>query len=315
VVIPTYQRAHLLPALMENLAAQTLASDRFEVVVVDNCSTDDTSDVVTSLASTVPFRLRLARTEVNHGPAAARNLGWRTADAPLIAFIDDDVAPMEGWLEAGLRALNDEPQVGVMQGRTRVPKEMQRQRHDYGPPNWELFHAIECPTPYFEACNIFFRRDALEATGGFNEHIGWWGEDTAAGWEAVRAGWARGFAFDAMATHPIERRGWRWFMQNGMRESNIVRLAREYPEFRESAFWRPWAYRKEDAAFKTAVVGALLALRFRPALLLVLPYLWLQHPSIRQRSFARLCVQIPLVDAARSVGQIRGAIVYRIFVI
>jgi GT2 family glycosyltransferase len=242
-------------------------------------------------------------------------MGWKIAVAPLLAFLDDDVTPTTKWLETGLAAFEGMPTIGVIQGRTRVPAEEDHKKHRYGPPDWELYHIIESPTPYFEACNIFFRREVMEQTGGFDESIGWWGEDTAAGWKALEAGWQRGFAFGAMVSHPAERRGWRWFVRNGMLERNVIRLAVEYPGFRASAFWRPWAYRKEDAAFKIAVVAAIVGLRFRPALFFVLPYLLLQRPSIRHLNFIRLCWQIPLVDAARSVGQIRGALAYRVLVI
>jgi glycosyltransferase involved in cell wall biosynthesis len=94
-----------------------LASDRFEVVVVDDCST--TTDIVAlveDLATKVPFRLRAARTPVNDGPAAARNIGWKIASAPFVAFLDDDCIPDPKWLEAGLEALTSQPRVGVIQG-------------------------------------------------------------------------------------------------------------------------------------------------------------------------------------------------------
>ena len=315
VVIPTHQRAERLSILLNRLRSQRLNADLFEVIVVDDCSTDDTEDVFHDLAPSLPFRARLARTPSQQGPAGARNQGWRMAAAPLLAFIDDDVNPAPGWLEAGLAALLSQPGVGVLQGLTRMPPEDVPLKARYGPPEWDHFHAIESATPFFQACNIFFRREALEQTGGFDEEIGWWGEDTAAGWKTLAAGWDRAFAHDAMVSHPVERRGWRWFMRNGALEYNIIQLGAEYPEFRASAFWRPWAYRKEDAAFKVALVGVVLGLRFRPALVLALPYIWWQRPSIRHLNFFRLCWQIPLVDGARSIGQVRAAIDYRVLVI
>jgi len=314
-VIPTYRRSGDLAAVLKSLSTQDLDPGRFEVVVVDDCSPDDTAEVFGSLAATLPYRSRMVRTPRQGGPAGARNLGWRMATAPLLAFLDDDVTPTPGWLAAGLAALDAQPTVGVLQGCTRVPPEDNDPPPRYGPPDWKHYHAIEGPTPFFQSCNIFYRRQVLEETGGFDESIAWWGEDTAAGWKTLRAGWDRGYSAEAIVTHPVELRGWRWFVRHGVLECTMIRLGAEFPDFRAAAFWRPWAYRKSDAAFKVAVLGVVVGLRFRPALVLALPYLWWQRPSMRHLNFFRLCWQIPLVDAARSAGHIRGAIAYRIFVI
>jgi glycosyltransferase involved in cell wall biosynthesis len=315
VVIPTHGRPGLLPGLFERLRAQTMAPERFEVVVVNDCSPDDTSEVLGVLAAAAPFHVEVTRTLAQGGPAVARNVGWRSARAPLVAFIDDDVTPVPGWLEAAVTAFGTQRKAGVMQGTTRVPPENEAVRARWGPPDWDHYHSIEGPTAYFQGCNIFFRREVLEKTGGFDEDIGWWGEDTAAGWKALEAGWERGFCADAMVFHSVERRGWAWFVRHGVLEANMVRLAVEYPGFRQMAFHRWWSLRREDSAFKVAVLGALLGLRFRPALLLALPYLWWQRPSVRHLNFFRLCWQVPAVDAARSYGQIRGALAYRTIVI
>jgi glycosyltransferase involved in cell wall biosynthesis len=315
VVIPTYNRSARIVALLETLRQQTLAPERFEVVVVDNCSTDDTSAAIGTLDPTLPFRVLVHRTPVNKGPAPARNLGWRTASAPLLAFLDDDCTPAPGWLEAGLAALGDQPAAGVIQGRTHVPDEVDVNQVAYGPPDWEVLHAINGPTPQFETCNIFYRREVMEKIGGFDEGIGWWGEDTAAGWRALQAGWEGGFAFWAEVTHPVEQRGWGWFIRNGLNERNLIGLAVELPAYRAAAFWRPWAYRKEEAALVAAVVGAAVGLRFRPALLLALPYLWWRRPSVRHLSFFRLCFQIPILDAARISAHLRGSVEQRTLVL
>jgi glycosyltransferase involved in cell wall biosynthesis len=310
VVIPTYQRANRLPPLLESLAAQTLEPDRFEVLVADNGSADNTSDLLKELATTLPFELRVVRIEVNRGPAPARNLGWRSARAPFIAFLDDDCTPAPHWLEAALAAFADRPRAGVIQGRTRAPEGIEIGEL----PPWYIWQVIEAETPIFEACNIFYRRSALEVTGGFDEDIGWWGEDTAAGWRVLDAGWERGFSAEAVATHVVEPRGVRWHLRNGLKERNMIRLAAAFPAFRREAFWRSWAFRREDAAFVLAVAGLVGALRFRPAILLALPYLRWRRPSLR-RGFVRLALEIVAVDAARCAGQVSGALSYRILVI
>jgi glycosyltransferase involved in cell wall biosynthesis len=314
VVIATYNRAERLRPLLLELSRQSLPPGEFEVVVVDNCSDDNTGETLRTLVPVLPYHLELAATPSNHGPAAARNLGWKLARSPLLAFLDDDVLPRPEWLEAGLAALLRNPRAGVIQGRTTVPDGVDLGQCSYGPPRWDLFHVIDAPTAHFEACNIFFRKEVMEATGGFDEVIGWWGEDTAAGWRALEAGWERDFAIDAVVTHPVEQRGWSWFMRNGLRERNFVQLGVDHPGFR-AAFWRPWSFRREDAAFVAALVGALAALRFRPALLIALPYLWWRRPSVRHLSFIRLCVQIPAVDGARVVGHLRGSLDSRTLVL
>jgi len=315
VVIPTYRRADLIGNLLTTLMQQTLPMDAFEVIVVDDCSDDDTSELVRELIPSLPFAVQLARTERNGGPAVARNLGWRLARASLLAFADDDVTPRPGWLEAGVAALEANPSVGVLQGRTLLPPETDLTAVHYGPPNWDVVHLIERPTPQFEACNIFYRRQALESTGGFDEVLAWWGEDTVAAWRSLEAGWERAFAPEAEVTHPMARRGWAWFVRNGFDERNMVTVGARHPGFRREAFWRPWAFRKEDAAFALALAAALGAVWFLPSLVLVAPYLWFRRPSMRHLSFFRLCVQIPVVDAARLIGHLRGSVANRVFVL
>jgi GT2 family glycosyltransferase/glycosyltransferase involved in cell wall biosynthesis len=88
VVIPTYNRAGLLRASLESLIDQTLDQDRYEVIVVDDGSTDTTGELCESLASKLPLRyLRLAE---NSGISAAKNLGLFSAQADIVLFFDDD---------------------------------------------------------------------------------------------------------------------------------------------------------------------------------------------------------------------------------
>ena len=64
-----------------------------------------------------------------------------------------------------------------------------------------------------------------------------------------------------------------------------------------------------------ALIGVAASPRFRPALLLALPYIWWRVPPIGHPRFVRLCLEIPVVDAARTMGHLRGAVAHRVLVI
>src|SRR5437773_12263875 len=101
VVVATRRRPRQLTRLMAALDAQE-GVDPFEVVVVDDASDDETPAVVRDLAVTALHPVKILRTETSQGPGPARNLGWRAADAPLVAFTDDDCIPHTGWLRASI---------------------------------------------------------------------------------------------------------------------------------------------------------------------------------------------------------------------
>jgi glycosyltransferase involved in cell wall biosynthesis len=106
VIVPTHGRPQALERCVRALARQTLAHDRFDVVVVadgDGTGVEQALEAVrTSLSLTV---LRQERA----GPAAARNLGASRARSDLLAFTDDDCIPDPGWLEALAGAVERQP--------------------------------------------------------------------------------------------------------------------------------------------------------------------------------------------------------------
>ena len=87
VIIPTYNRKDLLRETIDSLVQQSYPSDRFEVIVVDDGSTDGTSAIAEQV---FPFILRYFR-QSNQGDAAARNLGARQSQADFLVFLDDDI--------------------------------------------------------------------------------------------------------------------------------------------------------------------------------------------------------------------------------
>ena len=308
VVVPTFRRPHLLERMVAALEAQTLPPHCFDVIIVDNASPDDTTERLRALALSTPLRLRHL-VEPRPGPAATRNTGWRASTAPLLAFVDDDCVPQPGWLAAGLQALTADPDLGVVQGCTRKPEGGQLG-------DWTLWRQITEPTPWFEGCNIFYRRAALEAAGGFDEEIRYYTEDTSLGWSVVAHGWRRGYAEGAVALHDVEERGLGYHLRTGLLERNVARMAKRHPAFRDEAFWRPYAFRCEGATFALALAGVLVARR-SPLVgaTLVLPYVRIRLPPAGHPRRGRFFLERVLVDAAQFAGMRWGSLQHRVLVV
>lgn len=276
VVVPTFGRPKLLTRLVAALEAQTLDRARFEVVIVDDCSPHpETAEVLAEIAATTPLDLRVMRSPENRGPAAARNLGWRSTTSPLVAFTDDDCVPHPDWLRQALASAQATPDLAILQGATLRPPGP----YPYGPHT--VYRETVAPSPYFEGSNLVFPRAVLERTGGFDEVMGWYGEDTAAGWAALEGGGAWVFDETCVVTHDIEERPWRWLLMMAWREGRLVDVAARHPRFRAEALWRPWAHRPWNAAVALGVLGTVAALRWRVGLLAWVPWLVLRRPPVR----------------------------------
>lgn len=269
VVVSTHNRAPLLPRLVRALEAQQDV-DSYDVVLVDNSSTDSTSEVLDGLARTSSVRLRPLSTVSDRGPAAARNLGWRSSDSAIIAFTDDDCVPDRRWLRNGLDTLEAEPLVGIVQGRTEPA-------HGYPLSYGVATRAIGGLTPFFEGCNLFVRRPALEDTGGFDEEIGFSFEDSALGWAVKEAGFEAAFCEGALVQHDVRYPPLCSHLRRTWLECHKVDVVARHPSARAALFWRYFS-RPEDPALVLAAAGTLMSRRWPPALVGLLPYAWLRRP-------------------------------------
>jgi glycosyltransferase involved in cell wall biosynthesis len=106
VVVPTHNRRQVLPRAIASVLAQDKPD--FELIIVDDCSADDTPDYLASLQDP---RIRSLRSERNVGCAAARNLGLEAARAEIVAFLDDDDVYLQHRLAAPLAVFARQPQV------------------------------------------------------------------------------------------------------------------------------------------------------------------------------------------------------------
>jgi glucosyl-dolichyl phosphate glucuronosyltransferase len=114
VVIPTFNRAAGVERLLDDLVHQS-TSRPYEVIVVDNASTDDTSSIVRRIASAHPL-VRYA-CERARGASHARNRGIALANGPIVAFVDDDIRVAPDWIDALCRAFEGDPSLDCVGGR------------------------------------------------------------------------------------------------------------------------------------------------------------------------------------------------------
>ena len=128
VVVPTYNRSALLQRALLSLFSQRADGLNFEIIVIDNNSSDDTPDVVAAMQAKSPVTLRYVR-ETRQGNAYARNAGIDAAQAPIIAFLDDDVVADENWVQTIKTIFDRDPQIAFVGGRV-LPL------WDTEPPSW-----------------------------------------------------------------------------------------------------------------------------------------------------------------------------------
>jgi GT2 family glycosyltransferase len=166
----------------------------FELVVVDDGSTDGTGEV---LAAENRLPLRALRRETPVGPAAARNQGWRS-HAPLVAFTDDDCVPTPSWLRALVAATRADEDV-VAQGAVQPdPAEADRE----GPYSRTL--RVARGNAWFPTANMLYPRAVLERLDGFDEDgFPVAGEDTDLAWRAHEDGARHVFVPDALVHHTV----------------------------------------------------------------------------------------------------------------
>lgn len=113
IIIPAYNSAHFLAEALESVAAQTFTD--WQIVLVDDGSTDNTPEVVAPFQQRFGEKLRYIRQE-NRGVSAARNRGIRSATSEFVAFLDADDIWLPRRLEYSLSTLEDRPTAGLCYG-------------------------------------------------------------------------------------------------------------------------------------------------------------------------------------------------------
>ena len=166
VVITTYNRSRLLPRAIES--ARNAGSD-LEVVVVDDCSSDDTAEVCAQIPN-----IRYVRLTANRGLANARNVGIAESSSEFIAFLDDDDLRLPGSLDKQLRAIGGDQRIAMCYGqaligdaRRQLPTgEIYPLSCPHGDIFWDLLENNFIPVPA-----VLARKSSLVDAGCFNTDL------------------------------------------------------------------------------------------------------------------------------------------------
>lgn len=250
VIIPTHGRPASLRRCLEALRAQDWPADRYAIHVVHNWSDDGTEAVVAKATAAGPVAVRYTRRQ-GRGPAPSRHHGGMSAEGDILAFIDDDCEATPGWIAAGVAGFG--PGVGLVQGCT-VPNPAHA-RHLL-----EKTVNVPGPSPFFETCNIFYRREAFCAAGGFEGPFAdlFYGEDTDLGRRVLKSGWRAAFAEGALVHHDITRQPLRKWLMECWHLRNIPLLMKLWPEMRRD-LWLGLFLNRQTAAFDLGLLGLVLA--------------------------------------------------------
>jgi len=178
-VICTLNRAAYLAKAMESLVNQTYPKEYYEIIVVDNGSTDNTREVVEQFS-------QLARIRYIHEPikglSRARNTGWQAASGKYVAYLDDDAIACPHWLDKMMEAFETaEPRPASVGGKAVPLWESERPAWledrmlgAYAIVDWGKQARFFKPLSpeHHVGCNIAYTRTVLQECGGFNVNLG-----------------------------------------------------------------------------------------------------------------------------------------------
>ncbi|HLX18949.1 MAG TPA: glycosyltransferase [Gaiellaceae bacterium] len=199
VIVTARNEERRLPLLLEMLRRQTLPRDEFELIVVDDGSTDATATLAAAESGAVVVRA------LNHvGLAAGRNLGVRAARAPILAFTDADCLPSPDWLELGVSRFAAEP-IDILAGGITIVIE-RTTGSALVDAAWHLDQERYVERGFAAGANLWLQRRLVEELRGFDERLGPYGEEEEFCQRATRNGARIVYAPEVQVDHPARDR-------------------------------------------------------------------------------------------------------------
>jgi O-antigen biosynthesis protein len=238
VIVCSHNGEHTLPDCLEGLL--DLEYLDFEVIVVDDGSTDSTADIVRE------YGFRLIKTE-NLGLSNARNIGMRAASGEIIAYLDDDARPDPHWLAYLAATFLSTEHAGVGGPNITHPSDgLIAECVGMAPGNPTHVLLSDREAEHIPGCNMAFRKASLEEIGAFDTRFRVAGDDVDICWRLRQRGWSLGFSPAAVVWHH-RRNSIRayWKQQRGYGKAEAL-LKEKWPEKYNSVGHPVWTGRIYD---------------------------------------------------------------------
>jgi glycosyltransferase involved in cell wall biosynthesis len=172
VIVPSYNAARFLPASLDSVIAQTY--EDWEIIVVDDGSSDDTADVLACYQSRLKDKLRCIR-KANGGPSAARNAGIRVAQGEIVALLDADDIWLPSRLSRSVEELDRDPEVGLVHARVaRISVQGVVINEPFADSKYlagRIAPYIYTRRAHIMCVTVTFRRCAVDADDAFDERL------------------------------------------------------------------------------------------------------------------------------------------------
>jgi glycosyltransferase involved in cell wall biosynthesis len=316
VVMLTKNRKEMLGKCLDSLFRQRYTD--FEIIVVDDSSTDGTVEMVKELAGRHANLTFLQRSGV--GLANGRNTGVLASRGRVIAFIDDDCVAHEDWLKNGLEALENE-KADIVRGAVVLP-------------DGSLFRDMNKDLMLFATANIMYKRKVFDEIGLFDEKFVYCAEDRDFGWRAVSRGFRLTASPEAVCYHPFHYNtflgGLKYFIRTArFRSVNRVLLYKKHKEYRSELVWGIF-YKKWHMITTALIIGVILSLINlftikRPLIYEISAGIFLAtylacrvFVDVNMLKYPKRMLALPyflLMDSVETFYTVKGAIKYRYFIL
>lgn len=177
VIIPTYNRKDILKRCLTALFNQTYPQNMYEIIVVDDGSTDGTERMIKTMINDSPCELRYFKQE-NKGPAAARNVGIKNANGKIVLFIGDDVVAKNSFIEEHMKFHKEHKGKIAVLGFTTWPPDLKvtlfmdfimERGWQFGYSSIEDYENV--PYHFFYTSNISLPKKVIPEIGMFDEEF------------------------------------------------------------------------------------------------------------------------------------------------